>query len=616
MSTEEEVLKIRVEAEAAELERLRSQMQSLGGDLKNASAQFGNASPQVLKLARDMDTLAAKTLKAEQAIGRAGGKLSGMARSKAMGQAGIGMANLIQDVAQGGPKAGINNLLGMAGNQGIMSLVGGIGGATAALGTMAVVAGGAFLVINSGLKQAQLGWSDFGDVVGNLAPITAASEAFAGFYETSGLNTVVDATGRWIHNLANVTLGWDNATAAVKAHNEQLAQVGQKMRDAAEAQKTLAKYQSAEQEQTEERGKKMAQSLAEMGGAGGASGLATEIAQQSLGGRFGEIVKDDPYKDEKGKTKYRDISRGAKEIERLMVLMGKVEKGDTHAAGTLRQDLAGLKRKPNLGSFDQGRGYEHGSDEANKEDEAESKRRSAKTKQRIDKLTADSTRNLQRSYDAAAATGRTPDEAALTKQMVGMGVDEDRAKQIVGEVAKNLATEFKERVGKLVADSGGKLTQEQARAKIVKEEADKRRGERDKQLADAKKIADKNTRGMGVDTHAEDAMTRMTIAGMSAQQQKAVLAQGFAQQQYGKMSDEDANALGKAFAEEQVAKFGDKMAGMAAPELKPSQTFQSGLEFLQNMQDQPLLKVNEQQLEQLKVIAEQRRQAEGNFFLK
>ena len=163
--------------------------------------------------AREIIDAAHEEMEARQRAAHAGAgpvRLTGTERTAAKFQAGLAAANIAQDAIQGGPASTVNNFLGLAGNGKIRALAGefleaagGVKTLAAGFGTVALAAGGAFLVIDGGLKSAKLGWGDLGDVIDEIS-----GNAISGTFKNLGsaFGSVTDTAGGLIPRPARIAM--------------------------------------------------------------------------------------------------------------------------------------------------------------------------------------------------------------------------------------------------------------------------------------------------------------------------------------------------------------------------------------------------------------------------
>lgn len=366
--TQEEILKLRFAIEGeAQAEGLRARIGALEDHIRGLQSTL-KATPPTSPLFASIDAavdsniahlirLRDELAKAERQA--AGSSLVGAERSATKARGALAGANILQDAIQGGPASTINNLLGIAGDRKLLALgkelggsfvaaAGGAGALAATLGTVAAVAGAAFLLIDGGLKNAKLGWSDLDDVVGNLAPIAAAGEALAGVGEiakqwgiTKAVEDAYSATETFVGWVAQSTIGWNDATAAVRAHKDEVARATQEAADYAAAVKNLKSVRSDEQEAAAKTGKLVGGELANLGGAGGVDALAAKLAEVMTKTGANDKVKVQEVTKEDGKevTKEVEVTRRESARRRALTDIDRANSGDTQALSRLMPAL-------------------------------------------------------------------------------------------------------------------------------------------------------------------------------------------------------------------------------------------------------------------------------------
>lgn len=316
MSVSDEILRIRMVTEGTErVKQLQAMLAQNGAAVARLKAEFKAGSVEITEFIAKEQMLAAQASKVTReidkqaaAMARASRHQSGKLSVNDRSVMGFGTAQIIQDVAStGNPAHGINNLLFMAQMQGGVR---NLGRAYATMGkesagwlakmavghpliTAAIAAtAGGLVVLNKGLKDAKLSWSDLDTVIANTKPWQVASEAIAGTAQTIGelenkgaiIGTVLagpvggalgaaiesnwDGIRNIVHETANLTLGWDDATEAARRHNEEVAKAAGWAQQAAEGAKEAAKIKSGEQRAAAEAGERFGQALADAGGVG------------------------------------------------------------------------------------------------------------------------------------------------------------------------------------------------------------------------------------------------------------------------------------------------------------------------------------------------------------
>lgn len=397
-------------------------------------------------------------------------------------QLAFGLANLAQD-AYYSPGAAVNNAMFLAQMSGgpkqlaldlkDLAVVGArtAGGwlkavpglfttlATAAAGgSAAVIAGGVAMVgaavggvaLHKGLKDAGLGWSDLGSVLSNTTLVQGAADTMEGFgnvvaetWDALGDTAVGSAVdGVWdglksvVHETANLTLGWDQATEAAKRHKE-ITEEGAKAaaewaKKVAEAEAGLRGVKSEEQKRVAEAGAALVQGLADEGGKAGLEGSIKRIAGLGLFDENGAAV----------------------DAERLRVELNAARGGDESAMGRVRNwsRMAGLD--PDRAARDaetdmlnaEGRKNEQAWRDEQAKQEAEDAKRAAQAlaeedAQRRRNAEAESRERERRMADAPGAARRT------------IGALDERVQQalVLGRVGGGSEAAVGEAVGRSVA---------------------------------------------------------------------------------------------------------------------------------------------------------------------
>jgi hypothetical protein len=508
------------------------------------------------------------------------GRLTGADRAGAMSRAGLLGANMLQDTIQGGnPAFAINNILGAANDKGIKALageavqaLGGLRMLAAGFGTVAVAAGAAYLVINHGLKEAKLDWSDFGDVVGNLAPIRAATEATVGFWDAAA-NTQAGQViaGTWetlgdgVHYVAEVTLGWDEATEAARKHKDEVAAGVKATLEFVEAAKALAGVQSEASKSKQEQGKAVAGELAELGGEGDIGAVADRLADQATQ----HTAKDENGKDrmvtvrkvnEKGEDAgTEEITRREAARRQAMIDLHKAQLGDKDALSRLRPQLS--RAGYDTTGVDRAAAGDPAADEkfaklddeaiASKDDERKRKKQEKRDRENAaDKLGSP----LQERFNTLSGSGQTPDREGVKRQLIKGGASEDQAERRADDVLKSLTRGFDEAVRRKAGETG--LDAAGAKAAIGKEGQDKAQAEASKLARDK---AEKAMAGTGADGRIDDALMRSALqsGGKTGVASKEVTDKISLELQGKGMSKEDADVAAKDQVDKRAAKLGD-----------------------------------------------------------
>jgi hypothetical protein len=466
-----------------ELVRLEKSIEQAREALVKSINANGAASTAARQQAGALKQLAERYNAVEASVARLGNASDKIARRGAQGRLALGAANIAQDVIQGGSLAyGINNILGMAGDQGIKALgvealgaVGGIGAIGTALAGVAVTAGAAFLIINEGLGDAQLGWSDLDNVIGNLGPVVAFAETMSTIGQiaeswgvTAAIASVHGVLATSVNTLADFTLGWNAATEAAKSHKDEVAATAAMLKESEAAQKRLAGYKSESQRSTDERGKIIGQQLAELGGAGGIVGLADTLAAATTEHGAEEMITRGD--ETKTKREWAKIS--------MLTDLGRAEQGDTEALKRLRPLLA--RQGMDLSGLDaaaEGRDLKKEAEDEEKDwdkriadDQRESERRlkerkrkeaQAEEKARKEAEAEDARMaqaaagNLQDRFNRAASSGQLMNEEAVRAELMKtQGMDSSTAGRMAGLVLGNLQEGLNKEVTKRAGATG------------------------------------------------------------------------------------------------------------------------------------------------------------------
>jgi hypothetical protein len=356
----DDVIQIIIDAKTEQADKARAKLDGLGNQVIALKDQLDQGKISVGAFERSFERLDSKIAGTRQHISGLendikglGGKLQGGARTSAKFQLGLAGANIAQDVAQGGPAAGVNNILGLAGNNGVRALAGefvaAAGGAkvlAAGFGTIAVAAGAAFVTINEGLKSANLGWSDLGSVVDEMAGgIFAKAAQQMGEDIGSVWGQVKDLVG----GIAETTIGWNSAAEAVRAHKDEIDRASAALEGYLKAQKAIAGIKSDAQSETDKRGKLFGKELAELGGDKGLDAIIDELAGAEAGrdpDRMETVTRRRKVKDSHGKEEEvqstESITARQRMKEAITQDFANAIGGDKASQDALKKRLAGL----------------------------------------------------------------------------------------------------------------------------------------------------------------------------------------------------------------------------------------------------------------------------------
>lgn len=222
------------------------------------------------------DAVRAKIDRANGLGGGSGG--GGGDRRGAIGRTAFNALNIGQDVAQGGAGAAINNLLQPTLWTDAAQAIGVTTSAFPPMTAAVAAAAAGLVILGDSLHDAGLEWSDLDEVIGELAPVRAAKEAWATLNETVGqfvdlpddagdaLRGLLSQMSMGTSDLAAHAIGWDEATKAVLANKQAM-----EARAAIEKQyqQVLKDSPSDAQKDAKRRGEDFGKALANLGGAGG-----------------------------------------------------------------------------------------------------------------------------------------------------------------------------------------------------------------------------------------------------------------------------------------------------------------------------------------------------------
>lgn len=361
MATQEEIylltVKIQNEQEARRLAAsiaLAEQKYQTFYDTLGKSAQQTHAAAEALANLRSelagVERQAAQTERALDKI-HGSGALTGADRAGAKARGGLFVANTLQDMIQGGPASGINNVLGAAQDGGIKALAGefvaaagGAGALAAALGTVAVVAGAAFLTINTGLSSANLGWSDLGSVVDEMA---GGAFSDAGKVMSENIGDAWESVKGFVGGIADATIGWNDATSAVAAHKTEIEKVNDSYQAYIKAAKEIAGIKSDAQKEDAKVGKAFGEDVADLGGKGGLDAVLDKLAGEARDADK-TVKRTVTVKDKDGKDVQQEQEVTNKQIakEALTQDVANAVKGDAASQEALRKRLGGAGFDP------------------------------------------------------------------------------------------------------------------------------------------------------------------------------------------------------------------------------------------------------------------------------
>jgi hypothetical protein len=479
-------------------EDLRQELRSLGSELERAKDQF-------------------------QGLQRAAGRpirLQGADRAAAKFQLGFAGANIAQDVIQGGPAAGINNLLGLASSGNVRALAGeflaaagGAAGLGTALAGVGVAAGAAFLVVNNGLKEAKLEWSDLGDIAQNTAIWTATTEAISGVgialneigitQKSVGdaiLSVAETMAGPILTGLAKAAIGWDQATDAVRRHKEEMER-GLAAYDAFhEAEQRQKNVKSQDEAEAEKRAKTFRESVADTGGKGGLDSVVKKLAEQvTAKGGDDKVKRMAREKDSHGRLQPVEKEMARRQAAKMdaRVLIEEAAAGDRNKQAELRRRLARLgmdtsrvdaaaggrdlraeKKQKEADAKKKARAdaaaEAHAQAEDIRADEADTKRRQAKRKRERAHADEETVKGLQGRFNLLTAGGKDVTRAGVANELLrsGTATTAAGAAEMAPRILAGLKDKYREEIGGRARKKG--LTFQQAEDDFLKEDADKK----------------------------------------------------------------------------------------------------------------------------------------------
>jgi hypothetical protein len=280
-------------------------------------------------------------------------------RAGTISRAGFGVANMAQDMIQGGPASGINNAIFMAQDAQMRALAvdaiaaaGGIGTVAAAFGGVAVAAGAAFLLIDHGLKEAKLDWSDLDNVVANTAAWTLLEETITGVGVVindlgvtwqgafdaghAGVNTLTGGMLGYgetaVRVLKDNVLDWTGATEAARQHKEEIGRNTQAYREYGEAAKRVGGVRS---EEATGRAKAQTGALANVAPDRTLDEVARDLAKRATVANGQEKVTVGRLDPKTGYEVPEEITKEDQMFRQFVTDLGKAMGGDTAALADL-----------------------------------------------------------------------------------------------------------------------------------------------------------------------------------------------------------------------------------------------------------------------------------------
>jgi hypothetical protein len=498
---------------------LRHELRSLSSELERAKDQF-----------QGLQRVAGQPI-----------RLKGADRASAKIQLGMAGANIAQDVIQGGPAAGINNILGLAGSGNVRALAGeflaaagGAAGLGTALAGVGVAAGAAFLVVNNGLKEAKLEWSDLGDIAQNTAIWTATSDAISGVgvvLNDIGITqkSVGDAilglaetmAGPILTGLAEAAIGWDHATEAVRRHKEEMERGLAAYREFKDAEKAQDKVKSQDDAEAEKRAKTFREAVADTGGKGSIDAVARRLAEQATKkGGDDKVKRWEMEEDSHGKDRpvEKEMTRRQAAEKDARVMIERAAKGDRGQQAELRQRLKGLgldtskvdaaaagrdlraeKKQKEADAKKKAKADAAAEDRAQAEDiradEADTKRRQAKRKRERDQKDEGIAKGMQERFNVLTAGGKNVTQQGVAADLLrsGTATTAAGAAEMSPRILNRLKDQYHADISKRAGSKG--ISFQQAEDDFLKEEADKkakkaRQAEQDEEAKKSKAVAE------------------------------------------------------------------------------------------------------------------------------
>lgn len=601
MSVDSDIIQIILDVKNQEAEQAKKTLEALANQAKVLDASLASATITQQQYEAGLKKIATDAAKARdslhslqdemRSLSRQGGlavpKLEGADRAAAKAQLGLAGANILQDAIQGGAGSTINNFLGLAGNGKIRALgaefleaAGGVAG----LASKLTVAGGAALVLfgtlDTALKKAKLDWSDLDDVGINLAPIKALTETAVGLGEVlkqTGIGEVFDSAWKagesLVGTVADVTLGWSDATDAARRHKEEVQQQVKAAQDYANAVKSLASVRSDEQDEAAKRGKLVGKEIAELGGAGGYGAVADRLAKLATAKGGDEKVKVQSV-NAKGEVEEEEITKREKRRRELIADIGAAALGDTAALDRLKPLLRGAGY--NIGGVEVAasgidrKADEKALDKADAKADAKKSRddeRDAKEQQReFERRSEALARPIQERFDQTSATGGTITREMVRAKLLAGGVSADEADKQADPVLKKLREDYSDRIRKLAGEQGtdaggaaGLIAADGAKKR--KEEADRKEREAEGAARERKEDFDRATAGTALDERARKSVIADVLGGASyAVARNNAIVNAATEAQMGGMGAEDANRAATEWVDKLLGKLGDDRA--------------------------------------------------------
>ena len=492
MAYDSDVIEIIIKAKTDEADAATAKLDQLGDHvitLKQAfdaqlisqskfDSQLGNLDQQINKTKGHITGLKDEIRDLSREAGKSMPRLDGAERAATKARLGLAGANILQDAAQGGIPSTLNNFLGLAGDRKAVALGGELlesaGGAKAlgaAFGTVTILAGGAFAIINQGLKTAKLGWSDLGDVADQM--VGGAFSGAAKQTETA-FESAYNVAASLVETVADYTLGWSDATTAVRDHKDEIERSAKALLAYGEAQKIVGKLQSDQQKENQQRGQRFGEEFANA-----AKGDVTKFIDELVTAKMGpgngptSTVKE-PVLDDKnrptGKTRDRQTNQRESEVERITMLLAGAISGEVPTmnalVGTIQQagiDSKGLEGAasgldPKKQAADSRKAADDEAHDLSQRVREADQAANEKTRE-FNQKASELARPLQDRFNLSTASGGVVTDLQVRSKLMAGGVDRSEADQIAGAVLENLEKQYsdaiRERAGKLGTDATG-----------------------------------------------------------------------------------------------------------------------------------------------------------------
>jgi hypothetical protein len=564
----EDDIQINLSSDVSEGEKARRKLQDIEQQSNDLRSSFEQGRMGLERYNKELRNLEGQAKRAQAALDKIqpakAVRLTGTDRAGAISRAGLLGANTLQDVLQGGPASGINNVLGAANDRGIKALAGealaaagGIKVVAGAFGTLAIAAGAAFLTIEGGLKQANLGWQDLDEVIGEVfgshsGPIKGTIDALGSIYETT-----VKIGG----SVASLIPGWDKATNAVREHKNEIERNSQALKNYQQAQKNLSGFKSEAQQKNEAAGKLFGAATAELGGEKGIDGVLDKLAEHEVKAKGQDpnktVIEKGFKKDKDGndtsEVAVRRVTLRQLAKERLAQELNDATQGSQRSMDAFTERLAaGGFNAGDVASASAGADMKSIRKEAKDQEEAQRKAQVER-----------STQGLQERFNVLTAQGQAPQLEGVQRQLERSGLKPEEAARSAEAVLKNLREGFNQEIGKRAQEKG--LNFSDAAADFLKEHNEtyerEQKAKHDRAVAVASEKASKATAGTGLDSRTDNALIREALksggsTGVATQKVAEQLSREF---QVKGLSKQDADLAANDMAKKHAAKLGDQI---------------------------------------------------------